>query len=53
MFFLIFFWVNSYPQSDVQNLIKGGELVINGYRFLKAENLKANLLILKLLKAFV
>ena len=31
-----FFWVNSYPQSDVQNLIKGWELVINGLSIFKS-----------------
>ena len=35
-FFLIFFWFTSYSQSDVQNLIKGGELVINGLSIFKS-----------------
>jgi len=36
MFFLIFFWFNSYSQNDVQNLIKGGELIVNGLSFFKS-----------------
>lgn len=35
MFFIIFFWFNSYSQNDVQNLIKGGELIVNGLSFFK------------------
>ena len=36
IFFLIFFQFNSYSQNDVQNLIKGGELLVNGLSFFKS-----------------